>query len=874
MRAVRTPPRLLAVFLACISALARADVTHLPLDEARPFRAVEVKARVVGERHVKFWLLFRGPDDEFTEVRMERLSDGQVRGLIPTSYAKPPWVEYYLEGERPNGDREDVAGSAQRPVRVLLKEGSSAGTAASAPGTPRRFTEPEKPKPEPATAPAPASAASTPAPTPRTAAERRLADELGVWGAEDPWGRTEALARADRRAGWTTTRLTRPQLVALGVRSVAEALDVLEGVTTSRDVQGFSRIALRSRRSANELPVYLDGVLLSDPWDGEALWNLPIHNIERIELRYGPGSARPGASGLAGAVSIFTRRARGLSAAFQAGLFESFDGAAAGTQVIGGFTFGGDVAVRGQRGQRLSIAHDSLDKPLVEQGFRSALDPAGVTDQSGLLATGGVHLNYESEGGTRAGLQARLVSEHRGALVGLLDTVGPGSQLQMLSVAVAAELSQPLASSVALKARFEFGQHTADRRFVIAPPGYRSTAVTNNLFTNGVIEDQSHVSRHIDARVGLEAQLGDNNVLEGGLRASFDTTPSVTYGINATNDNQAVTTVDVPGDPTFVLPTARASGAYIRRVGFGAWLSDRWTFFDALTIDASVAGGLIQLPSRDSAGVAAGTAFVPTLEPRLALAVSPIDSLVFRGGWSHALWAPSFAQLSLSLPNNSFFAGRPVGNPLLVAPIVDAFSVGGTWALAVGDATLRIHGELFLNLLSNPIEAIDTTGALVTLQNRPAGVRVMGAEGEAALEFMPRGRAVVNASWFRAEDLGTAAGSSLLTDTPQSRMNAMVTFPVGPYLNLDVSARVGAERRNNSRSVLEVIRQYRLPMYALLGAQLRSEKLVDHLEVILAAQNLFDLHDADDAPRPDADRLSGGVPRDGFNAFLTLKGEL
>ena len=120
--------------------------------------------------------------------------------------------------------------------------------------------------------------------------------------------------------------------------------------------------------------------------------------------------------------------------------------------------------------------------------------------------------------------------------------------------------------------------------------------------------------------------------------------------------------------------------------------------------------------------------------------------------------------------------------------------------------------------------------------------------------------------------MDTPAGFRLLTDVSQARFAAGATVPVGAFLNLDLSARLGAERRNTARSELELLRRFAIPGYGLVTAQLRTEPLFGHLEVVLLGQNLMDARVTDDVPR--ADKMTGLLPREGFSAFLLVRGWL
>ena len=85
------------------------------------------------------------------------------------------------------------------------------------------------------------------------------------------------------------------QIQALGARSVFDVLDVVPGLTVSRDVQGFYRVAVRGIRSDPEVLFLIDGHPLNDVYDGRALANLPVDNLgpHRGDPRAGRGDLRP-----------------------------------------------------------------------------------------------------------------------------------------------------------------------------------------------------------------------------------------------------------------------------------------------------------------------------------------------------------------------------------------------------------------------------------------------------------------------------------------------------------------------------------------------------------------------------------------------------
>jgi outer membrane receptor protein involved in Fe transport len=235
------------------------------------------------------------------------------------------------------------------------------------------------------------------------------------------------------------------------------------------------------------------------------------------------------------------------------------------------------------------------------------------------------------------------------------------------------------------------------------------------------------------------------------------------------------------------------------------------------------------------------------------------------------LRTPTVEEYALTLPNSVPDQGRFVGNPALKPSTTDTVEAGLDWMQGFGDARLKLKGSGFFTSISDAIHPVDPTGNLVPYANRTAGVFVVGADGEARLDVGRMG-AFVNASWFRAFDNGTPASAQLLTDTPQVRLNSGISLPLGPWFAFDVNFTYGSERRNNQRTILELQRRYDLPAYAIVGAQIRTEPLFDHIELAVTGSNVFNFLRADDAPRMDATRTPFGVPREGWGVFGTIRG--
>jgi len=113
-----------------------------------------------------------------------------------------------------------------------------------------------------------------------------------------------------------TASLDTQDLDARGVRSLADALEQLPGVTTSDEVGATAQmdVSLRGFQVSpvigvpQGVAVYVDGVRANEPDAHEVNFDLlPLEDVERVEVVYGP-SVLLGRNALGAAVNLVTRR--------------------------------------------------------------------------------------------------------------------------------------------------------------------------------------------------------------------------------------------------------------------------------------------------------------------------------------------------------------------------------------------------------------------------------------------------------------------------------------------------------------------------------------------------------------------------------------
>jgi len=126
------------------------------------------------------------------------------------------------------------------------------------------------------------------------------------------------------RVGATVTVVTAEEIEERGDRTVADVLRRVPGVNVSTAGNRGSLTQLRIRGGeANHTLVIIDGVAVNSPDNGDFDFSqLPVGDIERVEVIRGPQSGIFGANAHAGVVVIQTRTGRGERAASGSGAIE------------------------------------------------------------------------------------------------------------------------------------------------------------------------------------------------------------------------------------------------------------------------------------------------------------------------------------------------------------------------------------------------------------------------------------------------------------------------------------------------------------------------------------------------------------------------
>jgi outer membrane receptor protein involved in Fe transport len=731
-----------------------------------------------------------------------------------------------------------------------------------------------------------------------------LAEELALFGAEDPVSVAAGHEQKVSEAPAVVSVVSGDHIQKTGARTLADVLKTLPGFETSRDVQGYHHIAIRGLHNDSEVLLLYDGHRLNNPYDAKALWELPAQAIERVEVIRGPASALYGAGAFMGVVNVLPRRHDGVAVTAGGGWFSGapagadapWDGEAhlaAGIKVaeLVGLHLDGDV-VR-SAGSSRAVATDGITgtlratngpdgSPLLAKDA-----PAGFTNDRQLFVNVGGAVRFDLKEGTDAGLDARFLRQQRGALIGLFDTVGPAGQLTWQTLLVGAHGNVKFGENT-VGARFHFDTQSVDNVFQLAPRGYPSSG--GNFFTDGVFEEFQYGTRSLGGEVSFERSLFEGNRISVGLQASQDALTSYDDLSNVGFDSSGKL-IDLhanqppnfsgckpnPPDTACQLPQKFLQP----RLTLGALVQDEWRVgsigitagvrYDRYTQTLADTRQPIQASTAPPLTANTGDAF----SPRLGLVWAAAEGLTVKGLFASAYRAPTFQELSdYVVPVGSFATGRFAGAPDLRPVHIYSGDLAAEYLFKTDPARIRLRGNGFYERVTDPIVAVDTTGnSNQPYQNRgEQGVQVFGTEVEGRAEFGPRHYVYVNLTWFRAQDDAAPAGFNLLTDVPQYKMHWGLVLGLGSFLDFSAQTTLAAERRNDSRTVLESLRFWRIPAYALVDAALQTQPIAVGPGTVGAAivvRNIFDYDYRDTPFRPD--RIPGLIPLSTRSGFLELR---
>jgi len=309
------------------------------------------------------------------------------------------------------------------------------------------------------------------------------------------------------------TILLGDEMLARGARTVWEALALVPGMSPALEVTGERQVLSRGvghGYGSGNIKVLLDGMSMNSTMMATAnpVLNMPIEQVERIEVIRGPGSSVHGEYAFAGVVNVITRtRERVLGGMAAEG----------GAQGVTGRWFWEDRARDLEVSVNLAGTQGDGGKAWVE---RDALDPLGLDGLSNAPGPANAAFRYRALltdlrwGASFAKL--RLIDDANGDHFGINHFLPPDDgNLAARQRYVALQLGHRMALSetLELELRAEAIEHERDRdRLFVFPAGY--------LADEAVFMDQDYREHRYEAVADLHWYGLEGHALLLGLEAA------------------------------------------------------------------------------------------------------------------------------------------------------------------------------------------------------------------------------------------------------------------------------------------------------------------------------------------------------------------
>ena len=625
--------------------------------------------------------------------------------------------------------------------------------------------------------------------------------------------------------------ITQKDIKNAGAMTLDQALEMVPGLHVSSSFNRQDAIySIRGIHTGQnpQVLVLIDGVRMSQLFTGARPFNyqLPVSNIERIEVIRGPGSAVYGADAFAGVISVTTKTHSGI------------DGWDVGTRV-GSFQ---------NREAWLRVGHDYGDLKVnlaidyaSNDGDRSRIiNSDGAVDPLNTFAPGPLENRHEM---WNSKLNVSTAIWELDSFSWNLIDAGVGTGAAQALDPTGYDENDYYGSNFLIKS-FEFGDAWTfsgnlgftvldlDAHFILFPPG---SFFAVDTYEDGVIGNPSYlekttfgemVSNHVSDSMNIRIAVGFRNQ---------------EFEANETKNFRSNLFPSLPTPFGELRDVSGTSQVYIRddeREHYYLSLQNEWAFANDWELTAGVRYDTF-------------TQFGDSVNPRVALVWATTHNLTTKFLYGRAFRAPSFSEL-FAENNPSLF-----GNANLKPEIIDTLEVAFDYH-ASQDLNFRLN--LFSYQIEDLVEILFGTPASNSGQQSGKGLE-LEAEWDVNDNLSFSG----NYAWQDAEDDTTGAD---VPNAAQQQLYLTAAWQLSDHLTLSGVVNYVADRRRAIGDVREDIDDNKT-----VDLVLRSHRAIRGLDVSLIARNVLDsdIREPSTGQFPAMPEIPDDYPLDGRSINLTFE---
>ncbi len=653
--------------------------------------------------------------------------------------------------------------------------------------------------------------------------------------------------RIDQAPGVASV-ITAEQIKAMGATELHEVLETVPGLHVSLQTVTYDYIyTMRGigNGTNSQILVLLNGTRFSLPFQGRSMTGLemPVQDIQRIEVIRGPGSAMYGADAFAGVINIITKKANDIDGTVIGGRGGSWD-TYSGWAQHGGQWAGWDVAAsvqyqttNGDPGRIIdSDAQTAIDAVF---GTSASHAPGAMQTQ---IKTWNAHLNLQrkyldfgfwafnaNDAGLRAGVAAAL------------DTKGSANGENYL--ADARFSSEDLLEDWELQAHVSYLYTDFQAQFQVLPDKVLLPIGPDGnpdfIQPAGVVSFPQGVNEALGRKQRVPA-VELSSIYRGLQDHIWRFSAGFRYEEIITNDARnfgpGVIDASMPvinGGLTDVKALGLAYLPNMRRSIWSAMLQDEWQLAEHWYLTA----GLRYDHYSD---------FGSTANPRFALVWDVTSQFTSKLLYGRAFRAPTFAEQGNV--NNPVLLGNPNLNPETINTVELAFDYRPL-------NNLRTAANFYYYTIQDLIQAVpDANDASATAQNN-GDQTGYGLELEWNWQMTENWNFKGNYAWQHARNEQI---NRRVAGVPKQQLYVAAEWQFVPRWYVQTQLNWVGQRISSPGD------DRVLDNYETVDITLRSKRLLQHLDVAASVRNLFDA----DAREPAVPQLPGNLPLPGRSFYL------
>lgn len=631
-----------------------------------------------------------------------------------------------------------------------------------------------------------------------------------------------------------TTVITEADIKAMHAKSVGEVLETVPGLHVSVDSGGYQQLLLMRGIHSNYNPhmlMLLNGTPLTNIFTGnrgQIADDLQIHNIQRIEIIRGPGSALYGADAYAGVINIITDAPDGKK--------QTIVGAGAGsfnTQSMW-------LTSKNQWGRlrySSSIQYEQSDgcDCIVDSDFQTILD--GLTGTSASQAPGPINASYKrldvhadlSQGGWR--LQGfyfarRDIGNGAGA-AGSLDPGGSGQGDRLL---IKLQYKADIVRQLKVKWDASFFDISNLSNLYLFPKGSTGPVpIHGDIFSEGLIGNPDVYERHYRSNLSMIYSGIKDHIFNIGGGAHYGDMYRIEESKNFNSDFSAI------GALINVTDTALVFNEEHRRGILFAYVQDEWKLARDLRLTGGVRGDYY-------------SDFGFTLNPRVAAVWNGEYFWTSKLLYGRAFRPPSFAEKYNR--NNPVALGNTELEPETIDTLewVNLFRPVSNWTLGTNIYSYRMDNIIAFEQPSYVAQNSEfrrgigaeleinwwTHTKTVSVTSNIALMRAYDANSKKAIGYAPQQQAYMRLNWRIMNDWTSYLQFHRVAD--RARSVGDDRGPVRNYYQVDLGG---------------------------------SALLLKHVELSLSLKNI--LNEIRREPSASPGLIANDLPMPGFHAYANLQ---